>query len=501
MKQLHLSEKYILSFILAFQFLFLSLPVLSQTTGSDYYNNGIDLLYNKNKPAEALAAFKKSNELEPNIWSRPFMIGFTLKNYLNNAIDALPYLEKSWTLNIEGDELPFKETITCLEQIRKLDDAIARNLKAQSALKAINKAPSGWFQENLAWLYFSKGDTDKAIQFAPEGSWVKEQLTPKIISIDWHIHLTSLLSSWKIMDGDTIRITLPIDRPYQKLIAVNFSSDNSEIQTSRISKRGNNFLQIDKPPGTDWPDEIRLQIQVEQNQKSITGKPAKLKASRPGDANYEWANENRDGLFSLEDPEFINRIHEITANGKTLGEKADLALSYLRSNYTYGERVGGDTIKDWLNQGTGDCGYFTYIAIGMLRALKIPVRGVYGIGPWTDPAPALPHSILEIYDASKNQWFPHDPQSETLFGVINASYVAFTAGNPKQDAAVLAEDGIWEIDSVWFFWNGSGADTISFNVSSQSKNRIASRSLNLTELKKAPDDVKTTKSGGPPPMR
>ncbi|TGL60252.1 transglutaminase domain-containing protein [Leptospira ognonensis] len=272
------------------------------------------------------------------------------------------------------------------------------------------------------------------------------------------------------------------------------------MKTTRIAKRGNQFFEIEKSQSEEWPETIQLKFKVEQNLKSMTSRPAKLKAARAGDENYAWASENRDGLFALEDPEFIAKVNQITANGRTLGEKADLALSYLRSHYTYGERVSGDSVKEWLDQGTGDCGYFTYIAIGMLRALKIPVRGLYGIGPWADPAPALPHSILEIYDASKNQWFPHDPQSEQLFGVINTSYIPFTAGNPKQDAAVLSEDGVWEIDSVWFFWNGSGSDTISFGVQNTG-NRIASRSLKLESTKKAPDYIKKVQSGGPPPTK
>ncbi len=490
-------RKQILLFI--FPLLLIPATVFSQS-GAEFYNQGIDLLYNKNKPKEALDLFYKANSLEPNVWSRPFMVGYTLKSYLQNPEAALPYLEKSWDLNSEADELPFKETIVCLENLRKLDEAISRNLKAQANLKSLNKIPSTWFTENLAWLYFSKGDTNKALQYAPEGSWIRDQLSPKIISIDWNVQLTKLLSSWNIKEGNKLRLTIPIDRPYQKLISAELTSDLANLKTTRIAKRGNQFFEIEKSQSDEWPETIQLKFKVEQNLKSMTSRPAKLKAARAGDENYAWASENRDGLFALEDPEFIAKVNQITANGRTLGEKADLALSYLRSHYTYGERVSGDSVKEWLDQGTGDCGYFTYIAIGMLRALKIPVRGLYGIGPWADPAPALPHSILEIYDASKNQWFPHDPQSEQLFGVINTSYIPFTAGNPKQDAAVLSEDGVWEIDSVWFFWNGSGSDTISFEVQNTG-NRIASRSLNLESTKKAPDYIKKVQSGGPPPTK
>ncbi|MDZ4724558.1 MAG: transglutaminase domain-containing protein [Leptospira sp.] len=494
------------NFLIKFVFLvllsspFYSENIYSQSSGIEAYNQGIDLLYNKNQPNEALTKFKMANELEPEQWSRPFMIGYTLKNYLQNPKEALSYLQKASELNNDLDEMPFKETIICLENLRKLDDAITYNLKFQNTIRGGNKNPSPWFQENLAWLYYTKGDTNKAIQYAPEGSWVQQQLAPKEIRIDWNIRLTKLLSSWRIQDGNTIRITLPLDRPYQKLISYKLTEPNSNLNTSEISKRGNRFLQLEKPNNEDWPEQIQLSLVIEQNAKSLTNRPAKLKASKLGDPNFDWASENREGLFSLDDPEFISQVNQITRSGRSLGEKADLALNYLRANYKYGTRVEGNSVKSWLDQGTGDCGYFTYIAIGMLRALKIPVRGVYGIGPWTDPSPALPHSILEIYDASKNQWFPHDPQSDQLFGVINPSYVAFTAGNPKQDAAVLAEDGVWELDSVWFFWNGSGADTINFQVQTKNQTSVASRSLTKTETK-APEYIKTVQSGGPPPVK
>ncbi len=492
-------KKNILQISLLFSLLILADRLKAQS-GAEFYNKGINLLYNQNQPTEALENFKKANQLEPNLWSRPFMIGYTLKNYLGKQQEALTYLEKAWELNTETDELPFKETIICLELLRKFDDAIAKNNSAQTKFKSASKPVPIWFQENLAWLYFSKGDTNKAIDLAPEGSWIKDQLAPKQITIDWNLHLTKLLSAWNIRDAHKIRITLPVDRPYQKLISASLNSNEVSLKISRLSKRGNQFFEIEKSESEEWPETITLALKIEQNQRSMTSKPAKLKASVPGDVNYDWASENRDGLFSLDDPEFIAKVKEITSKGRTLGEKADLALSYLRNNYTYGERVNGNSVKDWLEQGTGDCGYFTYIAIGMLRALKIPVRGLYGVGPWADPAPALPHSILEIYDASKNQWFPHDPQSEQLFGVINSGYIPFTAGNPKQDAAVLGEEGIWEIDTTWFFWNGSGNEEISFEVNKLNQ-KIASRSLTGTNSKKAPEYVKKVNSGGPPPIR
>jgi tetratricopeptide (TPR) repeat protein len=480
--------------------LYISFGLLyAQSPGDTSYNRGIHLLYTENKPTEALPYFQESFNLQPEIWSRPFMIGYILRNYLKDPVGALPFLQKSTILNLDAEEVPIKEYILCLESVKKYDLAIEENKKYQQTINSKGKSPSSWFQENLAWLYFSKGDRKNALFYAPEGSWVRDQLSPKQISIQWEIQLTQLLESWRIGDGDKLRITIPFTRPYQKLLLVELSESNNLIRFTQVESRGNSFLELEKDPGNSWPSTLKLHLVVEQNADQMIKLPSKLKPSRKGDPQFEWASENRDGLFSLDDPEFINLVQRVTASGKTTAEKINLALSYLRKNYRYGDRVEGSSVKDWLKQGTGDCGYFTYIAIGMLRALKVPVRGVYGIGPWNDPHPALPHSIIEIYDSSTGQWFPHDPQSEQYYGIINPGYVAFTAGNPRQDAAFLNQEGVWEIDSVWFFWNGSGRETIDFEIKNSNSTNISSRSLGVVIDK--PNFIKQINSGGPPPVK
>ncbi|MCE9597965.1 MAG: hypothetical protein K8S54_08350 [Spirochaetia bacterium] len=469
------------------------LSALFAESGQDAYNRGIDLLYKHNQPAAALESFKRANSLEGDQWSRPFMVGFTLKAYLKKFDEALPYLSRAAGLEREGEELPYKEYIQCLELVRKLDDAIAQNNLAQSKIKAAGKTPSAWFGENIGWLYFLKGDFEKAQKFSPPGSWVRNQLADRRISIDWRLKLPQLLNEWRLADQKTIRLTLPVERAFQKLTSAKFSATGAKIQTKRVTRRGNQFLEVTRL-GDRWPTELRMQLTVQQTMRPIARHPAGLAAAKPGDANYAWASENNDGLFSLDDPEFIARVEQISSKGRTTGEKADLLLNYLRANYKYGEKPSSGNVKDWLAYGSGDCGYFTFIAIGMLRAIHVPVRGLYGVGPWSDPPPALPHSILEIYDASSAQWFPHDPQSESYFGVINPSYVPFTAGSPKNEAAVLAEDKVWELDTVWFFWNGSGKETISYDV--RLENTVASRSMGG-----APDTFHEPGRGGPPPGR
>lgn len=152
-------------------------------------------------------------------------------------------------------------------------------------------------------------------------------------------------------------------------------------------------------------EQIRLQLSVDQNMRPIASHPAGLRRAKPGDAEYAWASENADGLFALDNPEFIRKMNSLSAHVSTPGEKADVLLRHLRANFKYGEKPQGGNVSDWLEFGSGDCGYFTFIAIAMLRS-GIPVRGLYGVGPWTDPPPALPHSILEIYDASTGRMVP-----------------------------------------------------------------------------------------------
>lgn len=463
-----------------------SLPVFAGD-----YNDGIDLLYKQNRPEEALAAFQRALAVEGRDWSRPFMVGYTLKAYLKRNEEALPYLKRAVDLVKGQDEVAYREYVQCLEILGRTDDAIRENQASQAALQRAGKTPSAWFPENLAWLYYTKGDFERARRFAPPGSWVAGQLSDRTIEIDWRIKLTGLLDAWRLTDQKTLRLTLPVDRPYQKLKSVRITQGGSSLSWKRVQGRGNNFLEITRK-GAAWPEEFRLLLTVEQNMRPVSRRPAGLAPAGEGEEVYPWASENADGLFSLDNPAFIEKMNRIAAPGRTTGEKADLLLRYLRANFKYGEKPDSGNTAEWLEFGSGDCGYFTFIAIAMLRSQGIPVRGLYGIGPWTDPPPALPHSILEIYDASSGQWLPHDPQSEALFGVINPSYVPFTAGNPRNEAAVLASDNVWEIDTVWFFWNGSGKDSISYNV--KLKGQVASRSGI-----EPPATYRESGRGGPPP--
>lgn len=470
---------------------FLFSPLFAQS-GQEHYNQGIDLLYKQNRPEDALTHFKEALAQEPDSWSRPFMVGYTLKAYLKNPGEALPFLEKAASLAKGEDEVAYREYVQCLEILKRYDDAIAQNLAGQKALQRNGKTPSAWFTENLAWVYYLKGDIANAARYAPPGSWVSSQIADRTIEIDWKLRLPQLLESWRLSDQKTIRLTLPIDRPYQKLLSARATSPGREkIRTRRVASRGNQFIELTRL-GDAWPDQIRLQLSVEQNIRPIASHPAGLRRAKPGEAEYPWASENADGLFALDNPEFIEKMNRIAADGRTPGEKADILLRHLRANFKYGEKPQGGNVNDWLEFGSGDCGYFTFIAIAMLRSQGIPVRGLYGVGPWTDPPPALPHSILEIYDASTGRWFPHDPQSDHLFGIINPSYVPFTAGNPKNDAAVLAPDNVWEIDTVWFFWTGSGKETIAYNV--RLKSQTASRAM-----PEKPSGYNEPGRGGPPP--
>lgn len=471
--------------------LFFCMSLFAETP-QESYNLGIDLLYKQNKPEEALVQFKRALR-EDGQWSRPFMAGYTLKVYLKRPAEALDYLARAASLVQGEDEIAYREYVQCLEILGKTDEAIKQNQSAQRILREKGKTPTPWFAENLAWLYYQKGDFANAARLAPPGSWVSQQVQDRSIEIDWKIRLTQLLEAWRLQDQKTIRLTLPVDRPYQKLVSAKVTGIGPQrIRTRRVSSRGNQFVELTRT-GDTWPEQVRLQLSVEQNMRPIASHPAGLRRASSSDAEYAWASENADGLFALDNPQFISRMNTIARDGRTPGEKADILLRYLRANFKYGEKAEGGNVNDWLEFGSGDCGYFTFIAIAMLRSQGIPVRGLYGIGPWNDPAPALPHSILEIYDASTGQWFPHDPQSENLFGVINPSYVPFTAGSPKNEAAVLT-DGIWEIDTVWFFWTGSGKDTIAYNV--KLKTQTASRAM-----PEAPASYKEPGRGGPPPVR
>lgn len=442
------------------------------------YGQAINLLYQQNQPQQALAIFADLDRAEPErSWATTFMCGYVLRVYLKQPAEALPYLIRSRRMVKGENEDPYKNAIQAREDLKDTAGALRESDAALRELRSFQKTPSAWFAENRAWLLMQLGRFDESLRTAPAGSWVATQLAPREIAIEWRLNFAQLMQSWGISAEKTVRLSLPLERVYQKTLKRE-ALISEGITSQYTSRDGQNYLQLSRNEAAAWPTQITLRFLL-RHEPARGIRNMRLQAATPGTKLYTYATDNGNGSYSLENPEFIRLVESVTARGRNLTEKAMLALAYLRANFRYGEKpnLAKWNAYDALKFGSGDCGYYSYISIAMLRALKIPVRGVYGLNEWKDPAPAMPHAIIEIYDAGSRQWLPHDPQSELHFGFINTNYVPLFAPNPEQTTAHRAADGVVEIDTTYFFWSGSGADTITYEIRQTGANTIASRSL------------------------
>lgn len=449
---------------------------LAPTFADEYdtrYAQAINLLYQQNQPQQAFDIFADLDRVEPErSWATAFMCGYALRVYLKRPADSIPYFQRSRLLVKGENEDPYKNTIQAQEDIKDSAAAIRESDFALRDLARYGKTPSPWFAENRAWLFMQLGRFDEALKVAPAGSWVESQLAPREIRVEWRLNFSRLMREWNLANETSIRLSMPLERSYQQ-IRKREADVPPNIGTKFTLRDGIRYLELTRAETDTWPETITLRLVVYQ-QPARGNRNMRLAAVQPGNKLYTYASDNGNGLFSLDNPEFVSKVESITSAGRNPTEKAILALQYLRANFRYGEKPN---LSRWnaheaLNFGSGDCGYYSYISIAMLRALKIPVRGIYGLNQWKDPAPALPHAILEIYDAGSRQWLPHDPQSELHFGFINTNYMPLFAPNPTQSTTVRAADGILEIDTTYFFWTGSGADTMSYEIVPMGKGEL-----------------------------
>lgn len=430
------------------------------------YGQAINLLYQQNKPQEAFDIFAELDRSEPErSWATTFMCGYALRVYLKKPAEALPYLTRSRLLVKGENEDPYKNTIQAREDLKDYSGALRESDFALKHLAQFGKTPSAWFPENRAWLFMQMGRYDEALKVAPAGSWVYEQLAPREIRVDWRLNFAKLMRDWNLVNEKTVRLTMPLERIYQKVLKREFDFPENISSTERL-RDGVRYLEITRQDNTEWPETVNVRLLIRQEPARGNRNMRLAQVTDPSDRLYAFATENGGGTFSLDNPEFIRKVESITASGRTPTERAKLALNYLRANFKYGAKpnLARWNAHDALNFGSGDCGYFSYISIAMLRALKIPVRGVYGLNQWKDPAPALPHAIIEVYDAGSRQWLAVEPQSEMLFGYINANYLPLYAANPISSNSARGADGVVEIDTTYFFWTGSGAETLTYDI-------------------------------------
>jgi transglutaminase-like putative cysteine protease len=446
--------------------------ITSTITSQDFWNQykiGFDELYTKKNVSRAEQIFNDLINNYPDQWLPYFQLGIIQKNFYKNPSNALPHFIKAYNLSNSSDynaPLYLGLTYFDLKEYNMAEQYIKYSLKiAQNQ----QQKTENWIYDYLCWLAILKGDLQTAKQYA-YSDWYKQFLADKMIIINWYIDFLNPIRQWNLEQEPLLRITLPLDRNYQELIFYEITTNGNPINGVVKNIEGNRVFEIQKPYD-GWFNHINIQFKVKQ--KMISLKPDNL-YSYQTEAQKIWATDNRNGFYSLSDQRFLNLMESITQSGRTLQDKVILSMKYLQTHFRYGNRKPANTIYEMLLNQEGDCGYFTEIAIGMIRYLKIPVRFIYGIHTLNNPV--LPHAITEIYDGTNRRWFPNDPQNLAFYGLIVPGYIPFTVLNQDGYAIFRNQDGYVTIDISQFFWYGS-QKTLNIKVDYSSDSPIVHRSI------------------------
>lgn len=424
---------------------------------SDPYGEGIKELYTNKNPKRAIELFQEARQKDPKSWAAVFMIGYAYRSALSDNKSALPYFRESMKMENGGDPQPPTELANCLTDLGMFDEAIPVFERAKVAHAKKSGSAPDWLLERMAYAYFRKGDLNSALAVAPNGSGMKEWLSPKTITLRWRINLRDGLTKIGAAGDSVVRITIPLDRPYQTIESFKTDLEQNGVTVKRVSGVGNRFIEI-KRTADAWPETMTVDLRVKQTIMSLS--PSSIQAvTKQNDPNYEYANDNGNGYYGLDNEEFQSKLRTAVKNGRSTAEKTKLVLEYLRSHFKYDERIAGGNVVEMFNSGQGDCGYYSEIAIGMVRSQRVPVRFVYGLNAGFNPP--LPHAILEIYDGKR--WFPADPQSGDMYGIIPPTYIPMTAYS-SSGGFRRGSDNVAHIDIMQFFWTGSGTETLSVKI-------------------------------------
>ncbi len=425
--------------------------------GEDPYGEGIKELYTNKNPKRAIELFQEARRKDPKAWATVFMIGYAYRSGLQDNKSALPYLRESLKMENGGDPQPPTELAYCLTDLGMFEEAIPMFERAKAAHAKKSGSAPAWLLEGQAYSFFKKGDVASAFATAPSGSAMKEWLSPKTITIRWRIKLRDGLTKVGAGGDSTVRITIPLDRPYQTIESLQTDLAQNGVSVKRVSGVGNRFIEITRTGG-EWPETMTFNLRVKQNVTSLA--PSTVQAvTKQNDPNYEYANDNGNGYYGLDNDEFQSELRGAVKKGRSTAERTRLVLDYLRAHFKYDERIAGGNVVEMWKSGQGDCGYYSEIAIGMVRSQRVPVRFVYGLNAGFNPP--LPHAILEIYDGKR--WFPADPQSADMYGVILPTYIPMTAYS-SSGGFRRGSDNIAHIDIMQFFWTGSGSETLDVKI-------------------------------------
>jgi len=419
----------------------------------------------ESNPQRAITLYMEAEQKSPVDWKIPFFIGQLYKHKLKDCASAVGPYERAMEKSSYSEWLPVIEAGYCFAKLKRDDRALTTVEKYLAAGGAITTQNSRDF---LAGMYSRNGLPEKALPFASKGSALWSRASTKTIRLDWRIPLDLALTKIRLASRDRIRITLPPDRPYQKLLAWSIietpETINSgfSVNNNTIAIDDNRYVELCRGPN-NWPKEILLHLEIEQKMSSMfkDGKPNIVAIKDLSSPLYEAAHLNPRNEYSLESPEFLSIASTASGTNDLLAVKTKALLNYLRANFKYDKRrvPRSEGALAVLRSGQGDCGFYSFMAMALLRTQGIPVRFVYGLNLLRK---GTTHAIIEIYDSATNQWFPHDPIIASYYGVINPMYVVFSSDTDRHRKKII--DDIVHIDTPRFWWDGGTERHFDFSI-------------------------------------
>ena len=419
----------------------------------------------ENDPQRTIAIYMEKEQKIPADWKIPFSIGQLYKHKLKDCESALAPYERAMEKSAYSEWLPVIEAGYCYLKLKRDYRALTALEKYLTGGGAITTPLSRAF---VAQVYSRNGSPEKALPFAISGSALWNRASTKTIKLDWRIPLNSALNGMRLASRDRIRITLPPDRPYQKLLSWSITETSEinlrgfSIRKSTVEINDNRYAELRR--GSDgWPEEVLLHIEVEQKMFSMfrDGKPNIPTITDPLSPLYEPAHLNPRNEYSLETPEFIAIATKAAGTNSSTAERTKALLNYLRANFKYAERLVSPSAGALavLRSGQGDCGFYSFMAMALLRTQEIPVRRAYGMNLLRK---GTTHAIIEIFDEATGQWFPHDPIIASYYGFINPMYVVFSSDPDKHGKKTI--DGIAHISTPLFWWVNRSERHLEFSI-------------------------------------
>lgn len=413
-------------------------------------------------PRRAIEQLLEDEKANPDRWEIPFAIAQKYKHTLKDCASALPHYERAMQKSAWKELRPIVEAGYChsdTERNQRIITWFERYLATGGQVTGEKSL------DLLARAYYRSGWPEKALRFAAPGSSIWKQAATKIIELDVSIQLAQNLRGIHAEKDNRIRITLPLERPYQRLLEfkVITKDERSPILAKDAGTIGENHYAELTRNGADWPDEVTLSVRVEQKIESQfqEGGPRLDPVTDPANPLFAAAHLNPQNEYSLETPEFRDMILRASDSQPDTSAKVRASLGFLRANFRYAERkvsrsAGALAV---LRSGQGDCGFFSMLGMAILRVHQVPVRRVFGLNL---RLAGTTHVIIEIYDARTGRWFPHDPIIPAYYGFINPMYVPFTTdehihGNKRVD-------GILHMSTPGLRWNGVQNERYTFVV-------------------------------------